>query len=84
MQGYLRIVLPDKKIMTKQSFSSLLGQLPEARFIQVHKSWIVAISKIESIERNRIKIGSALIPISDTYGMDFLRYWGLVNNNKAF
>jgi len=77
MQGYLRIVLPDKKIMTKQSFSSLLGQLPEARFIQVHKSWIVAISKIESIERNRIKIGSALIPISDTYRDGFFKILGI-------
>jgi two-component system, LytTR family, response regulator len=67
MQGYLRIVLYDKKIMTKQSFKTLLGQLPQSKFIQVHKSWVVSISKIESIERNRIKIAGKFIPIGDTY-----------------
>jgi two-component system, LytTR family, response regulator len=67
MQGYLRIVLPNKKIMTKQSFKALLSQLPQNKFIQVHKSWAVAISKIESVERGRIKIANKLIPIGDSY-----------------
>jgi len=71
MQGYLRIHLPQKKIMTKQSFKSIMEQLPASKFIQVHKSWVVAIAKIESIERNRIKIGGALIPIGDTYRDSF-------------
>lgn len=71
MQGYLQIVTATKKIMTKQSFRSLLDQLPTDRFIQVHKSWIVQLSKIESIERNRIKIAGCLIPIGDSYKDSF-------------
>jgi two-component system, LytTR family, response regulator len=71
MQGYLRIVLPDKKIMVKQSFKTLLEQLPGNKFVQVHKSWVVAISKIVTIERNRIKIANKLIPIGDTYKDNF-------------
>lgn len=71
MQGYLRIVLPNKKIMTKQSFKAIMVQLPGNKFLQVHKSWVVNISKIESIERNRIKIGNQLIPIGDTYKNHF-------------
>jgi DNA-binding LytR/AlgR family response regulator len=67
MQGYLRIHLHLKKIMTKQSFKFILDQLPINKFVQVHKSWVVAIQKIESIERNRIKIGKELIPIGDKY-----------------
>ncbi len=67
MQAYLRIVLPCRKIMTKQSFKSLLSQLPEENFVQVHKSWAVHIKKIESIERNRIRIGGQFIPIGDTF-----------------
>ncbi|MFT5748268.1 MAG: two-component system LytT family response regulator [Saprospiraceae bacterium] len=34
---------------------------------RVHKSYMIALNKIESIERNRIKIGGQLIPISETY-----------------
>ncbi len=67
MKEYLRIKLHDKKIMTKQSFKNILDQLPEQQFIQVHKSWVVQLSKIESIERNRIKIADTLIPIGNTY-----------------
>jgi len=67
MQNYLQIVLHGKKIMTKQSFKSLLQQLPRGLFIQVHKSWVVAIAHIESVERNRIKIAGEMIPIGDTF-----------------
>ncbi len=45
--------------------------LPTNEFVRAHKSFIVALNKIENIERNRIKIGKTLIPISDTYREDF-------------
>jgi len=71
MQGYLKIYLPGKKILTKQSIKSMLEQLPEDQFIQVHKSYVVALSKIESIERNRINISGKCIPVGDLYKKRF-------------
>jgi DNA-binding LytR/AlgR family response regulator len=73
IQAYLRIVLPCRKIMTKSSFKALLAQLPETKFIQVHKSWAINISRIDSVERNRIKIGDHIIPIGDTFREGFFR-----------
>jgi DNA-binding LytR/AlgR family response regulator len=73
MQAYLRIVLPGKKIMTKQSFKGLLSLLPAGRFVQVHKSWVVNIGRIESVERNRIKIGDQHIPVGDSFKEAFHR-----------
>lgn len=67
MKDYLQIHTKDKKIMTLQTFRSLLEVLPPGDFQRVHNSYIVSISKIESIERNRIQIGKVLIPISDSY-----------------
>jgi two-component system LytT family response regulator len=67
MKEYLRIVLPNRKIMTKLSFKKILDQLPQDQFIQVHKSWAVQLNKIEAIERNRIKISDIYIPIGDTF-----------------
>lgn len=67
MGDYLMIHTPSKKIMTLQNFKKIEEILPEERFCRVHKSYMVALDKIESIERNRIKIGSSLIPISDSY-----------------
>jgi two-component system LytT family response regulator len=62
-----------KNIMTLQTFSELEQELPPARFCRVHKSFIVAIDKIESIERDRIKICGELIPVSDTFKDTFYK-----------
>lgn len=70
MRDYRRIHLIDKKIMTLQTFTEFEIQLPK-QFCRVHKSYIVSLDKIESVERDRIKIGKELIPISETYRKGF-------------
>lgn len=77
MSEYLKVVTSDKKIMTLQSFKTLEEQLPKLNFARIHKSYIVAIDKIENIERNRIKIKEVLIPISDTYKEEFYNKIGI-------
>lgn len=67
MSEYLGIVTTQKRIMTLQNFSAITKILPDDNFFRVHKSYLVAINKIKSIERNRITIGDKIIPISDTY-----------------
>lgn len=67
MKDYLRIHTKSRKVMTLQSFNGITQYLPGSNFIRVHNSYIVSINKIENIERNRIKIGDTLIPISDKY-----------------
>ena len=71
MKDYLRIHTTTKKIMTLQSFNGILQHLPQKNFKRVHNSYLVSINRIESIERNRIKIGDTLIPISDKYKDSF-------------
>ncbi|MCW3111247.1 MAG: DNA-binding response regulator [Segetibacter sp.] len=67
MRNYLRIHTVNKKIMTLQSFSELEQLIPSHLVCRVHKSFMIAINKIESIERSEIKIGTAIIPVSPTY-----------------
>ena len=71
MGDYRRIVTTQKKIMTLQSFTELTKLLPSELFCRVHKSFIVAVDKVERIERNRITINERLIPISESYGKNF-------------
>lgn len=73
MGDYRRIHCSDKKIMTLQTFSELEKELSGNKIRRVHKSYMVSVSKIESIERSRIKIGSELIPISDSYKDSFMK-----------
>lgn len=67
MRDYRRIHTINKKIMTLQNFSEFEKVIPASVVCRVHKSYMVALAKIESVERGRIKIGDQLIPISDTY-----------------
>ena len=77
MRDYLRIHTVNKKIMTLQSFNELEQLLPPHLVCRVHKSYMVAVNKIESIERSEIKIGNVIIPVSVTY-KDLL--FQLINN----
>ena len=67
MKDYLRIVCTDKKIMTLQSFSAIEESLPSENFCRVHKSYMVALNKIKSVERGVVLIGDQRIPVSATY-----------------
>ncbi len=67
MRDYRRIHTINKKIMTLQTFKEFELDMPASLICRVHKSFMVAIDKIESIERDRIKIKDILIPISETY-----------------
>lgn len=73
MKDYLQIHTTDRKLMILQTFKNLLDVLPSSDFQRVHNSYVVAISKIKNIERNRIRIGDALIPISDSYKDKFYK-----------
>jgi two-component system, LytTR family, response regulator len=73
MRDYLRIHTVNKKIMTLQNFSELEKLIPSSLVCRVHKSYMVALNKIDSIERSRIKIADQIIPVSETYKEAFLQ-----------
>ncbi len=65
-QNYVTIHTPSKKYMTYLTFKAVEDYLPADKFLKVHKSYIVAASKIDSIEGNDIRIGQQHIPVSRT------------------
>jgi len=67
MKNYLRIVTKNNKFMSILSFRKIQLLLSEDNFIRVHKSFLVAINRIDCIERGRIIIGERRIPIGETY-----------------
>jgi DNA-binding LytR/AlgR family response regulator len=77
MRDYRRIHTTHKRIMTLQNFSELEQIIPSNIVCRVHKSYMVGITKIESIERMRIKVSNQIIPISETYKELFFK---MINN----
>jgi DNA-binding LytR/AlgR family response regulator len=73
MRDYRSIYTKSKRVMTLQTFKELEEDIPANTMCRVHKSFMVALDKIDSVERDRIRIGEKLIPISETYRQDFFR-----------
>src|SRR6202012_182696 len=73
LKDYISIFTPAERIITLQNMKKMEDALPERHFIRVHKSYIVSINKIDSIERSRIFIGDKVIPVGDTYREEFFK-----------
>jgi two-component system, LytTR family, response regulator len=76
MRDYRCIYSSCGKILTQQTFGSFEDQLPATQFARIHKSYMVSLSKIESIEKHRVKIGKELLPVSESYRDGFYKRIG--------
>ncbi|MDE6860336.1 MAG: LytTR family DNA-binding domain-containing protein [Duncaniella sp.] len=76
LKDYVKIYTEgaEKSIMTLISMKALERSLPANRFMRVHRSYIVNLSKIKIIERNRIVFGKTFIPVSESYKQVFADY----------
>lgn len=72
MRDYQYIVTRSEKVIASHSIHELEKLLPGS-FLRCHKSYIVAIHGINSIERDRIRIGNKYIPIGDSYKEEFYK-----------
>jgi DNA-binding LytR/AlgR family response regulator len=63
-----------KPILSLTSLKLLESKLPERKFMRVHRSFIVNLDKIDTIERSRIVFGKEYIPVSDQYKDKFQEY----------
>lgn len=64
--SYVKINLADQMILTHER-TAHFDILPKSSFLRIHKSYIVSIQKIETVEGNRLKIGEKSLPIGNFY-----------------
>lgn len=76
MQNYVNIYTATEKITSLQTMKKMEEQLSSPQFLRVHKSFIVATQKIDSVERNRIFIGEKTIALGDNYRASFYEVVG--------
>ena len=74
LKDYVKIHTADKPVLTLLSLRALEQGLPAERFMRVHRSYIVALNKIDVIEKSRIRIGQHTITMSDMYREAFLNH----------
>ncbi len=78
MRDYRKIHAAGRRLLTLQTFAEFERQIPPDIICRVHKSYMVSLDKIDSIEKGRIKIKDRVIPISETYREQF---FSLINHS---
>jgi DNA-binding LytR/AlgR family response regulator len=68
---YMKVVTESGQLLVNETMKKMLEDFPASEFIRVHKSFIVAISKIKYIEGNYVQVADKNIPIGSTYSDDF-------------
>jgi DNA-binding LytR/AlgR family response regulator len=77
LDDYIQIHLKnDTKIVARISMKNILGKLPEPKFIRVHRSYIIPISKVKTIQNRVIQIDKFSVPIGETYKDEILKRLG--------
>lgn len=70
--NYVTFVLPDKKVLSRMTFMEVNNLLPADQFVRVHRSYIVALHKIDKLERHQVTISEMTIPIGEAYRQDVI------------
>ena len=66
MGDYIKIHTPEKWYMAHTSLRQLEVKLPTEKFMKIHRSYIIALNKIDSIEDNVIHVNNNMIPLADS------------------
>lgn len=67
IKDYIKVVATSGTVITKQSISTIEETLPKEMFIRIHRSYIVALNKVESYSNELVWVGKAELPISRMY-----------------
>ena len=67
IKDYIKVITVTNTVITKQSISSVEAMLPKEMFIRIHRSYIVALNKIESYNHELVWIAKQELPISRMY-----------------
>jgi DNA-binding LytR/AlgR family response regulator len=70
--NYIKIVTPDKTYVPLMTMKTIQSLLPETDFVRVHKSFIIAVDKINAFNCEQVMTDRKQIPVGRSYRKDFL------------
>ena len=68
--NYVTFVLKDKNVLSRSTFIEAVNLLPSEKFVRVHRSFLVAINKIDKVEKHQVTIKNTKVPVSEAYVQD--------------
>jgi len=73
LKDYIRIFMKDQQIITKQTITSLEEMLPELEFVRIHRSFIVALKKIDSYNHHAVFLNKTELPVGPLYRQEIMK-----------
>ena len=70
---YVVFHIPGKELLSRMNMNDLMNTLPSDNFVRIHRSFVVAIDKIDTIEKYMVLIKGIKIPIGESYRDDFFK-----------
>ena len=68
--NYVTFILKDQSILSRSTFAEAAQLLPADKFIRIHRSFVVAINKINKVERSQVTVGKTIIPVGEAYSQN--------------
>lgn len=65
--NYVNFVLKNSKLLSRMTFTEMENILPKNKFIRIHRSYMVAKSHIDKIERHQVHVNGTTLPVGDSY-----------------
>lgn len=78
LKDYVIIHVGGRRIVTKQKISYLEQKLPDGKFLRIHRSFLVALNKIQAFSPNHVEINGQELPIGRSYKSEVAKVLGFV------
>lgn len=79
LKDYVRIKMAEKEVVTYQKISYLEEKLPEELFLRIHRSFIIALDKVDSFSATLVEVNGQELPIGRNYKNQTLKVLGKNN-----
>ena len=71
---YIKIHLQNETIVTRETISAIEAKLPKNRFLRIHRSYIICVSRLESYTSEFVTVNNTALSISRSYKKDVLKH----------
>ena len=74
LKDYIKIITKEKTTLTLMRMKDMEEKLPKDDFFRIHRSFIISINKVDTVNKSNVQIGEKNIPVSDFYREKFIDF----------
>lgn len=72
LQDYIKIVTPEKNLITYTRIGFMEDKLPDGHFVRIHKSFIIPLQRVEAFRHDNVKVAGYNLPVGRVFKQNFI------------